>query len=183
MQAGPDLIPFIPFIGMFAGLAIVQIGKQLARFKRPSIRWDLWVPAAALAVMLMLALGRGLVYRTVPGFRLQDQDRQFKTISELLGPDDKIYVQGAVELLVLLNRPNLNPYVLLNKGVDTFAAARRSADFSAIIAEMESERPKLVALSRMNGVYSRDLLRQWVDKHYDKLEEFTYGDVYIRKEP
>lgn len=182
MQAGPDLIPFIPFISIFVAWFLVQLGRWISG-RAPGVRWDLLIPAGALLLMLFVALGRGLAYRTSPGFTLQDQDARFKSISELLRPEDKLYVHGSVELLVLLNRRNMNAYTFLNQGIDGFAAARRSADFSTIIAEMESERPKLVALSRLKTVASRDLLEQWVNERYEKLESLADGGVYVRKEP
>ena len=184
MQAGPDLIPFIPFIGMFAAWFLVQVGQFISRRTSrtaASISWDLLLPRTALMLMVFISLGRGAGYRIPLGFTLQDEDRQFRVISDLLGPNDKVYVHGSVELLVLLNRPNLNPYTFLNQGIDTFASARRSGDFSLILNEMESEQPKLVALSRLKTVASRDQLERWVNDHYQKLGSFQNGGVYLRK--
>lgn len=188
MQGGPDLIPFLPFIGMFAAWFLVQLGRFISsRSTRGTdaagIRWDLLVPGTALVLMLFLALESPLMNKNPAGHTLQDQDARLKGISDLLTPDDKIYVQGSVELLVLLNRPNLNPYTFLNQGIDRFASARRLGDFNLILGEMEFHRPKLVALSRLKTVSSRDLLERWVDEHYDKLKSFTDSDVYIRKAP
>lgn len=190
MQAGPDLLPFFPFIGIFSGLFLVRLGRfianKMARHSGASkLRWERLVPGAALALILFIALAQGLAYRTVPGFTLQDQDRQFSVIADQLTPDDKIYVHGTAELLVYLNRPNLNPYVFLNQGIDKFVAAERSGDFGQVIAEMEAARPKIVALSRLRTVSSRPLLEQWVGEHYDELLSLAYNDsaVYIRKEP
>ena len=187
MQAGPDLIPFIPFIGIFLGWFLVGLGRLISsRFPsraKPSVtRRDLLIPGFALLAMIFIALGRGAFYRIPPGFTLQDQDAQFKALSDLLGPDDKIYVHGSVELLVLLQRPNLNPYTFLNQGIDRFASSRRAGDFNLILDELEAQRPKLVALSRLRTVSSRDLLERWVGENYDKLDSFTDSDVYVRKE-
>jgi len=182
MQAGPDLIPFFPFIGILGGMTIVRLGKWLTRALE-NRRWSLFVPALAMIFMLVLALGRGaMAYLTPLGLTLQSQDRDFKVLADVLGPGGRIYVQGPVELLVVLDRPNLNPYLLMNKGSDNFAAARRGVGFATIISEMEAERPKLVALSRLQNVKSRDLLQQWVTEHYDRLESFTYTNVYVRKD-
>jgi hypothetical protein len=48
---------------------------------------------------------------------------------------------------------------------------------------MRAARPKIVALSRLRTVSARDRLFAWVGEEYQKLESFTYGDVYIRKAP
>ena len=188
LQGGPDLLPFIPFMGMFLGWLLVGLGRVLSsrlasRAKPIVMRWDLLIPGFALLAMIFVAMGRGTFYRIPPGFTLQDQDAQFQALSDLLGPDDKIYVHGSVELLVLLQRPNLNPYTFLNQGIDRFASSRRSGDFNLILDEMEAQRPKLVALSRLRTVASRDLLERWVSEQYDKLDSFTDSDVYVRKGP
>ena len=185
-QAGPDLIPFFPFIGIFAGLFFVKAGGVLS-----SLRWikqipslvarEMWVPGFALALILVVILARTVTYRA-DGWTLQYQDQEFRTISDLLAPDDKIYVHGTVELLVLLNRPNLNPYVILDWDADKFAAARKPGGWSAIMDEMESQAPKLVALSRLRAVTYRADIERWVDEHYDRLDLFRYDRVFVRKE-
>lgn len=190
MQSGPDLLPFIPFIGIFTGLFFVRLGRFIAnktakRAGASPLRFCRLIPGAALGLILIAALAQGLVYRTVPGFTLQDQDRLFSAVAKELTPEDKLYVHGTAELLVLLNRPNLNPYVFLNQGIDKFVAAERGGDFNQVIAEMEAARPKIVALSRLRTVSSRALLEQWVANHYDQLLWLAYNDsgLYIRREP
>jgi len=184
MQAGPDLIPFIPFFAMFTGWLLVRLGEfavSSARARATHIRWNLLTPGAALTVFLLVALARGVAYRIPAGFTLQDQDRSFGKIAAQLSTDDKVYVHGYAELLVFLNRPNLNQYTFLNQGIDGFAASRRGGDFKVILDEMESQTPKLVVLSRMKTVASRELLERWVAEHYVLFESFPSADVYIRK--
>jgi hypothetical protein len=184
MQAGPDLIPFIPFFAMFTGWLLVRLGEfavSSARARPTKIRWDLLAPGTALTLFLLVALARGVAYRIPAGFTLQDQDRSFEKIAEHLSPDDTVYVHGYAELLVLLNRPNLNQYPFLNQGIDSFAASRRGGDFKLILDAMESQTPKLVVLSRMKTVASRALLEGWVAEYYVLLESLPSADVYIRK--
>ena len=185
-QSGPDLIPFFPFIGIFAAWFFVRAGQYLsyARWIRLSGRhfvkqWHL--PALALLAILTVLFLRAVTYR-VDSWTLQYQDQEFKTLSDLLGPDDKVYVHGTVEILVLLNRPNLNPYVFLDWDADTFAGSRKPGGWNAIMDEMEGEAPKLVAISRLRAVTHRADLERWVQDHYDKLEMFKYERVFIRKQ-
>jgi hypothetical protein len=169
---------------MFTGWLLVRLGEFAvsgARARPTKIRWDLLAPGAALAVFFLVALARGVAYRIPAGFTLQDQDRSFEKIAAQLSPDDKVYVHGYAELLVFLNRPNLNQYTFLNQGIDGFAASRRGGDFKSILEEMESQAPKLVVLSRMKTVASRELLEEWVGEHYVLFESFPSADVYIRK--
>jgi hypothetical protein len=188
MQSGPDLIPFIPFIAIFAAWFLVRVAqfvssRRVAAPDQSRLRWDLAVPAVALALMLFLSLGRAVAYNIPPGYTLQDQERQFEAIRDLLGPDDRIYVHGTVELLVLLKRQNINAYPFFNQGIDRFASQIVPGGFEAIFEEMRAARPKIVALSRLRTVSARDRLFAWVGEEYHKLESFTYGDVYIRKAP
>jgi len=185
-QAAADLIPFFPFIGIFAGLCIMKAGRlfsSLRWLKQPRSRIPLeaWATGLALALILAVLLVRAVSY-TPGGWTLQHQDQEFRIVSEMLAPDDKIYVHGTVELLVLLNRPNLNPYIILDWDADKFAAARVPGGWSAIIAEMESQAPRIVALSRLRTVTYRADLEQWVNEHYDRVALSRYDRIFVRKE-
>src|SRR6266404_1774749 len=160
-QGGPDSIPFFPFIGIFAGWAIVRFARLLASMQsrrslvpdvRPGdrlrARLDVLLPAIAAAAIFVVVLFRAVTYRA--GERtLQEQYAAIAPVAQLLGPEDQIYVHGSAEILVLLNRPNLNPYVFLDCGADDFAARRESTTFEAIIERMEAQAPKLVSISRL----------------------------------
>jgi hypothetical protein len=175
-QSGPDLIPLFPFIGLFAGRAFVKLGD--IRFGRGLLKP---LPGLALAVIIVLVLFRAATYKLESGLTLQDQDRQFAEISKALAPGDSIYVHGAVEILVLLNRPNLNPYIFLDRRKDDWIAKRRPGGFQTVIDEMESREPKIVALSRLGKVAHREELEQWLRQHYDRVSLPSYQDVYIRR--
>ncbi len=186
IQGGPDLIPLVPFVGIFAAWLFVQGGRAAAqsRFAKnsPSLpRLEVIVPGVAMVVILLLGLYRSAAYR-LEGWTLRDQDKALEAVSLLLGPEDKIYVHGTVEILTLLGKPNLNPYVFLDWGADDFAAARRNTSFSALIDEMDAQAPKLVSLTRLRKVNHRAELENWVEDHYDKLESFKYKPLYIRKQ-
>src|SRR5262249_10425955 len=106
------LIPLIPFVGIFSGLVVLKLLRYLAsvRFARffvsaPRADWS------AVGVVLVLALGSAVRSGLVPDRGLDIQTRQFKLLSDRLGPDDQIYVHGATEILAVLDRPNLNPYI------------------------------------------------------------------------
>jgi len=186
-QASADLIPFFPFIGLFAGWFFVEAGRLAATAARrwlkrgPRLLQRQWlIPAVAACVILLVLAVRVATYR-IEGRTLQDQDEEFKTLAALLAPDDKIFVHGTVEILVLLNRPNLNPYVLLDWDADTFAGSRHAGGWEAIMEEMKAQAPKLVAITRLRAVTHRADFEQWVEQDYDKLELFKYDRVYIRK--
>lgn len=184
-QAGPDLIPFFPFIGIFAGSFFIKFGQLLAsinwfklRDRRVVKEW--YIAAFGLSLILIIIFTRAITYR-VDSWTLQSQGQEIKKLSDLLAPDDKIYVHGTVEILVLLNRPNLNPYADFDWGKDNFAASKRGVSFDQLIDEMEAAAPKLVAISRLRAVSHRADIEAWVQDHYDRLDLVRYDRVFIRR--
>ncbi len=143
-------------------------------------RWEIAVQCIAVVCIVLLVVVRGARY-SLDGLTLPDQDRAMKPIAELLEPDDKIYVHGAAEYLVLLNRPNLNPYVLMDWDADEFAATRKAGGFQQIVDEMEAQRPKLVVLSRLKKLVHSKELSSWAEEHYDELESQGRVKLYVRR--
>lgn len=182
-QAGPDLIPLFPFIGIFAALFVVKMGRLIrdSRFLEQA-RVSGWAREAGVAVAFVVMLACAASHKA-PSVTLRDQYSEYKTLADVLSPEDKIYAAGAVEILVLLNRPNLNPYIMWDKGKDTYVATQKyGGSFKAIIDEMESQRPRLVAVSRLRGVSSRAELETWISEHYVKIEGYN-DTVYERITP
>ena len=106
-----------------------------------------------------------------------------RAVADLLGPDDKIYVHGTLELLVLMNKPNLNPYIFLDRGKDRYIAERTPGGFAAIIDQMKSESPKVIAISRIQNVAHRQELLDWAAEQYDRFPlKFAHNSAYVRKE-
>lgn len=181
-NAAPYLIPLFPFIGIYAGWALAKSACALATGRIDGRRSFLrWAPATVLFALAGMIAFRSARNALESRLRLRDQEQTFEFVAKLLGDHDKIYVHGAVELLVLLDRPNLNPYVLLDWHKDDYIAARRGVDFKAIIDEMEAQAPKVVALSRLKTVAHHAELKAWVDKKYDELELPGYDGVFVRR--
>ncbi|HEY9230823.1 MAG TPA: DolP-mannose mannosyltransferase [Blastocatellia bacterium] len=185
-QSGPDFLPLFPFVGLFAGWLITEAATRLrltrAAQSKPSLhRWIERLPTAALLLVLMLSLGRAVTFR-MQEWTLKVQEQQLKLATDRLGPDDKVYVHGTVELLVLTNRANLNPYILWDRNkADYIAAKKYDGSVEAMIAEMERQAPKLVALSRLRNIPQAVALEQWVAQGYEKLPIVGY-DIYVRKQ-
>lgn len=179
MQAGPDLIPYLPFMGLFAGYFFVLAGRLLASlWKKPEVDWARWTAGAALLVLTMMTVTRAATYK-MDTYRLNDQYIIWQPYRDMLGEGDKLYVHGTVEMLVLYNLENLNPYIFLDWGADEFAAHKRGTTFEQIIEEMEAQKPKLVFLTRLKRVRKADAFQRWVDAHYTGVPG---GGVFIRKE-
>jgi hypothetical protein len=180
LQGGPDLIPFFPFISLFAGWFLVSlISFAASKLKALTEPRQQWVYALLLITLFSLVAFRAVRYR-IEGETLQDQFRKIQPLAEALSPDDTIYVHGTVELLVLLKRPNLNPYIFLDWGADEFAGSRKAGGFPAIIDEMEAAKPKIVSLTRLKKIKYRTALEDWVAAHYEPFGD-PDNSIYIRR--
>ncbi|HJQ25668.1 MAG TPA: DolP-mannose mannosyltransferase [Blastocatellia bacterium] len=174
-QSGPDFLPFFPFVGLFAGWLICEAAARL----RP--RRIEWLPALALLLILLLGLGRAVTFR-MQEWTLKVQEQQLKAATDRLAPEDKVYVHGTVELLVLTNRANLNPYILWDRNKAEYIAAKKyGGSVAAMIAEMEGAAPKLVAISRLRNIPQAVELERWVATSYERLPIIGY-DIYVRKQ-
>ena len=186
LQSGPDLLPLFPFLGIFAGWLITEMSRWLrsigAVTKRPALlRAVEALPALALSLVCAVTLFRAVTFR-LADWTLWHQDTQLKVISDLIGPNDKIYVHGAVEILVLLNRPNLNPYIMWDHGKARYIAAKKfGGSTDAMVDAVEAEHPKIVAVSRLRQVPERVALERWLEQHYETLPITGYY-AYLRKQ-
>jgi hypothetical protein len=178
LQAGPDLLPLFPFIGIFFGFALVYAASLIR-----NARLCFWLPKGIAAILLLLALWRGVEFWRSSSPQLQAQMKAVEAIKRELADNEKIYVHGATEVLILLKKPNATPYIFLDYGKDDFIAADRHGNFDTILAEIDQQAPKIIILSRMKKVQHKAELRQWVEAHYDPLPITGFGDTFIRKSP
>ena len=137
---------------------------------------------SAVVIVLTLVLYRSIVSAFEYRPKLRDQDRAFEVVSSQLAPGDGIYIHGTTELLVLLDRANMNPYIFLDRGKDDYVARKRGDGFGAVVDQLDSLAPKIVALSRLAKVAHRAELEDWARLHYDRLDVPGYDSIYIRKD-
>lgn len=179
------LIVLLPFAGLFAAFIFAAIHQWLGSWRliesRPQLaRLVALVLIAPLGVVVFNVIKRARGFQIEEGRTLADQRQEFQKIAERLGPNDKIYVHGSLEILVLLNRPNMNPYIFLARGTDGFLGARTPGGLDAVLAEMKAETPKILALSRLQNVACREALTAWAARQYEKLPlSFAHNSVYL----
>jgi hypothetical protein len=184
-QGGPDLIPFFAFIGIFAAFFFLEAARSLSAIRllgsgsRGLDLGQLIPAAAAMLVFVTIVVVAGSYKRE--GRSLAEQYQDVEVIANLLKPEDKVYVHGPAEILVLLKRQNMNPYIALNSGADSFIASRTPGGFQAVMDQMEAQAPKIVAMGRLRNVRHRAELEEWVDLHYERLPLPHLESVYIRK--
>lgn len=182
-----NLIPFFPFFGIFTGYFIVVVVRLITSIRLIgqnvyAVRLIEWSPILPLFLIWLSVISYANSYTIEPGRTLQDQEQEFKAVSDILTPNDKIYVHGTLEILVLLNRPNMNPYIFLDRGKDRYIADRTPGGFGAIMDEMKAQAPKVIAISRTKNVAYREELLSWAAEEYDRLPlEFAHNSVYVRK--
>ena len=138
------------------------------------VRWQ------AACVLMTLVLHTTCRYRLEFGRSLADQDRALQGIASLLSGTDMIYVHGSGDVLVLLARANANPLLLMEFGVDEFAAARRGIGFEALLQELARKRPRVVVLSRLQNGRRRAALEDWVRQAYSPVTIPGYRGVFLR---
>ena len=182
LQAGPDLIPIFPFVGLFAGFIVNKITKQL-NHKNPSqsIVFADGLAKFAIIIMITLTFWNGYYFWREKGSPLREQIESLKCLNRELGEHGTIYAHGATEILVLLNKPNANPYIFLDFGKDNFIASQITESFEGFINKLETEKPKIVIFARMRKVEHKDDLNKWAETYYNKLEIVGYDEAYIRK--
>ncbi len=186
LQSGPDLIPLFPFIGIFAGWFITELSRLLngagAIRRKPSLcRLVEALPSLALLLVLAAAVFRAATCK-MEEWTLSYQEKQLAVIAGLIEPNDKIYVHGTLEILVLLNKPNLTPYIMWDHGKAGYIAAKKyGGSVKAMVDAIEAERPKLVAVSLLRRVPEGAALEEWLAAHYEEAPITGY-EVYIRKQ-
>jgi hypothetical protein len=185
-QAGPDLILFFPFFGLFAAYLFLR-ADSLLRARNflglygPDRIVKSWVVAPIAGLLFITALAVAAYNWRQSYSSIEWQQNQFKTVANLLGPGDTIYTHGSAEILVLLGKSNLNSLVFVDWGMDDFVAHKwYGGSFQKIIDEMEAQAPKVVSLSRLGHVNHGKDWERWAHEHYDPVPVTGY-EVYVRK--
>jgi hypothetical protein len=185
-QGSPDLIPLFPFIGIFTGCLVVEVARFIAARLTGRINFSLnlgrLVPTIAM-VLIALLLVVHLRYNAESGQTLEDQNKAFQVVAGVLEPDDKIYVHGTLELLVLLKKQNITPYIMFDEGKDDYIAQEKyGGSFQKILDELEVNAPKIISLSRLRRVSHGAAFERWVLERYRELPVSGYDAIYVRKE-
>jgi hypothetical protein len=184
IQGGADLIPLVPFVAIFAAVAIEFVVEQTAnlfsRLGKNSGPIESWAPVAIVAL---------IIYRNVTGAfffergfpTLKDQRPAVEEITSHLEPGDKIFVYGRTEILVLSGLTSVSKYFLLDRGKAQYLNQVEPGGFDGWLERLKAERPKIVALDRLGMDGSLQPLEEWVATEYAARNNgvFVY---YIRKD-
>ncbi len=174
IQGGPDIIPLLPFVAIFFAVLIV-FGLDKAALRIRPIAF-----AAVMLVVFFLSVADSFQFQV--GFpTLDDQDKKVTEIVSHLEPEDKIFVHGQTELLVLSGLTNASKYIRFDHGKDTYLNNVEPGGFDGWFKRLKAERPKVVGLSRLGGVGQSAEIERWVRNSYE-LREGKVFPYYLRKD-
>jgi hypothetical protein len=185
IQGRPDIIPLLPFVAMFAAFAFgFVVNREVNLLTRVwSNANGVVITNAAFVVLFGFVF---LINHRVFSERhvfptLRDQDTEVAEIASHLQPEDKIFVHGSTEILVLSGLSNASKYFFLDRGKDQYLDQIEPGGFSGWLERLKRERPKVVALSRTAAVDRLEELQAWIAQDYDPRigRIFTY---YLRRD-
>ena len=185
IQGGADLIPLLPFVAIFAALAVVYLLKGAALLiarARPSFNSEAiyaWGGAAVMAIILVISIGDSLLSKHDQS--LKAQDAEVAQIVSYLQPGDKLYVHGQTEILVLSGLTNASKYYLLDRGKDEYLDRILAGGFTGWLQTLKEERPKIVVLNRMKTLLHKDEFFDWVHQDY-VMRKDRFFIYYVRKD-
>lgn len=187
IQGAADLFPLIPFVSVFSALALVYaVERSCSRLAHWRLETSHATTIQRFAVsfvvswVLFFGVKGALLFEC--GFpTLSDQDMLVGEVVSQLEPGDKIFVHGQTEILVLGRLTNASKYFFLDKDKDQYLEIVEPGGFAGWFERLKAERPKIVALSRLDDVrHAKDFL-DWVAASYEPRFSpvFTY---YVRRE-
>ena len=181
-NSGPYLIPIVPFAAIFAGWLVSRWimlipSRSQEPDKRPVIcREYAGLVGVALFTVVAVATSAGTKYRDTT---LGDEYAALEPLRSILLPEDKIWAQGEVNILVLLDRPSVSKHIWFDRGKDDFAAAEKPGGFQQVLAEIDAQQPRFVEMGRIETVHHSAELEAWLAEKYKPLPTLSF-EVYER---
>jgi hypothetical protein len=183
-NSGPYLIPIVPFAAIFAGwlvsrwIRLIPSRSQNSRERPVICREYAGLVAVALLTVAAVATSASTKYRDTT---LGDEDAALEPLRAILLPEDKIWAQGEVNILVLLDRPSVSKHIWFDRGKDDFAAAEKPGGFQQVLAEIDAQQPRFVEMGRIETVHHSAELEAWLAEKYKPLPTLSF-EVYVRKD-
>jgi hypothetical protein len=186
IQGPVDLIPLLPFVAIFAAVAMDYAVGKLVRL---SARVGLKTNAALVTQLVTAILIATMLYQSAmtawqfehPFPLLKDQEPIVAEILAQLQPGDKVFTHGVPELLVLGRLTNASKYFLLDRGKDTYLDLVEPGGFAGWLERLKAERPKIIALGRFADMEHERDFRGWADADYVQRNNPVLR-YYVRKD-
>lgn len=186
MQGPDDLIPLLPYVAIFAAIAIKRCLDPIADFLFRLMRQPGHLVIKRTSYVLIVcwislnSVASAFAYE-LKGHLLEEQVLAAKEMTSHLGPGDRIYAHGNVQVLVLSRLKNADRHVFLDRGKDTFMDRVEPGGFASWFEALKDLRPKIVVLARLRNV---DLQREfvtWVQNEYEVRDNGLY-EYFLRKQ-
>jgi hypothetical protein len=186
MQGEQDLIPMLPFIGLFASLLLITlldgglaiIAKFVAQTNTRALKI---AGCAALLIAVFHANVRPIFAFKVGKKNLAKQQADAADILAQLQPGDEIYVHGQTEMLVVSGLTNTHKYTNLDHGKDNYLDKVEPGGFQGWFERLQVDRPRIVMFTRIKNVDRKKEFLDWLKRDYEprKARMFSY---YVRKD-
>ena len=186
-QSGPDLIPLFPFMSLFCAWILIEIGRLLSKSEKSWLKESGKFWKARDIIILLIIMSGMTCYRVAhyfrePRYTLKGQRTTLQVLEILAPVNEDVYVHGAVEILVLQHRTNINPYIFLDWGKDDYIGSYTPGGFDAVLEQIKNRNPKMIVLDRMEKVNHKAELKQLVATGYQMPNISGYAGVYIRRD-
>ncbi|MDL1897800.1 hypothetical protein FBQ82_16180 [Anaerolineae bacterium CFX7] len=152
-QNYPDWFPLLPFLALFAAWLVWQAAARVLQFLNLAPRARTVGFAGIAALLGLVSVSHAFLAppleKQMQGLTWQDQARAAATLSRALGPETSVWVIGKPELLFMMQRRNLNPYIYLFGNVDGIIDRLEPGGFSKMLADARAQKPGLVVMARL----------------------------------
>lgn len=185
IQSGPDLIPLVPFVAVFAavalGFVVEQTGNLFNRVRPATSRAVIESCASIVIVAFIIVRNVSGEFFFERGFpSLKDQEPAVQEMVSHLEPGDKIFVYGRSEVLVLSGLTNVSKYFVLDRGKARYLDRVERGGFDGWVEGLKAERPRIVVLDRLGTDGALKPLEDWVAAEYEMRNNRVLS-YYIRK--
>lgn len=186
LQGEQDLIPFLPFIGIFSSFILISLLDLIAGLiGRLSPRINVRRVEVVMSVVLLIAVFvvsvRSVFSFSVGRKDLVAQRADAAEIVSLLQPGDEIWVHGQTEMLVVSGLTNSHKYTNLDHGKDNYLDQVEPGGFQEWFEKLKSDRPRVVVFTRSKIVDRRAEFLDWLNRDYDRRNGKLFS-YYVRKD-
>jgi hypothetical protein len=186
MQGEQDLIPMLPFIGIFSAVLLLSVvdgiiglfGQWSPRVN--ASRLELIMGAVILIIVFVVSVRPDFSFE-IGRKDLAKQRADAEEVMSLLQPGDEIWVHGQTEMLVVSGLTNSHKYTNLDHGKDNYLDQVEPGGFQGWFDKLKSDRPRVVMFTRTKRVARKREFLDWLKSDYERRRGrlFVY---YVRKD-